>query len=134
MSEPTPLPKETPGVLEPTKHPSGQRDLNLKEPEPGEFIEGRAIPHHSGEWARIVGPFTWFVLSLIALVMLLPFSMLWLISWRRVPLMLDWAKTILPSATGFGGAIIGYYFGTRGDGKGDEGSGRGEESSSEKPF
>jgi hypothetical protein len=31
--------------------------------------------------------------------------------------MLDWAKTILPPLVGFGGAIVGYYFGTRGSGK-----------------
>jgi hypothetical protein len=27
--------------------------------------------------------------------------------------LLDWAKTILPSAVGFGSAMMGYYFGTR---------------------
>jgi hypothetical protein len=26
---------------------------------------------------------------------------------------LDWSKTILPSAVGFGSAMVGYYFGTR---------------------
>src|SRR5437763_1886956 len=118
MSEPSPPHKETPEVS--VRGPLDLRTsraevevihsarIDARRPGPGERVEDRNLPHHSSQWARIVGPFTWFVLSLIALVMLLPFSMLWLISFKRVPLMLDWAKTILPSATGFGGAIIGY--------------------------
>jgi len=50
---------------------------------------------------------------LIALVMLLPF-----IFKTDVDAMFDWAKTILPPAIGFGGAVVGYYFGTSGSAKG----------------
>jgi hypothetical protein len=69
------------------------------------------------EWANIAKPFTWFILGLIAAVMLLPFAFN-----PMTKEMMDWAKTILPPAIGFGGAIIGYYFGTSASG-GSSGSG-----------
>ncbi len=76
-------------------------------------------------------------LGIIAVAMFLPFLFIWVLSAptvviskeastpelveaaaravidERMRAALDWAKTILPSAVGFGSAIVGYYFGTR---------------------
>jgi len=111
-----------PEPLPPARDLTTEPPIDLTTGTPGEGVDDKDVPHHSPRWAGIVKPFTWFVLGLIAVVMLLPFWMLWLLAEesKRLTPMLDWAKTILPSVTGFGGAIIGYYFGTRG-GKGDEG-------------
>ncbi|HVT60009.1 MAG TPA: hypothetical protein VHR45_16630 [Thermoanaerobaculia bacterium] len=97
-------------------------------------ISGRDIGAHSGEWAKIATPFTWFVFCLIAAVMLVPFLLLVFVWWRVKTLSatdstlltttFDWAKTILAPVVGFGGSVIGYYFGTRG-GDGDSSSGNG---------
>jgi hypothetical protein len=98
-------------------------------------ISGRNIGAHSGEWAKIATPFTWFVFSLIAAVMLVPFLLLIFVWWRvkilsatdstLLTTTFDWAKTILAPVVGFGGSVIGYYFGTRGDDSSSSGNGAG---------
>lgn len=69
---------------------------------------------HSPEWAKIIWPITRILLSLIAVVMLLPFFVVMFAEKDKADIALDWAKTVLPPVVGFGGAVVGYYFGTRG--------------------
>ena len=54
------------------------------------------------------------MLALIAAVMLLPFLIIVLAEKEKAGNAIDWAKTVLPPVVGFGGALVGYYFGTRG--------------------
>ena len=76
-----------------------------------------ALTPHSAEWAKIVKPIGLLFWGLIAAVMLLPFFLIFCIDGiedkEKAEKVLDWAKTVLPPAVGFGGALIGYYFGTR---------------------
>ncbi len=78
-----------------------------------------AIEPHSQQWAEIVSPITRGLLALIAAVMILPFLIIVLLlpGPEAIANVIDWAKTILPPAVGFGGSLVGYYFGTR-SGKG----------------
>ena len=86
-------------------------DLRHAEPEAG--FELREASPYSPQWARIVKPIALSLLAIIAAVILLPF---FIISWGekcRADDVLDWAKSVLPPVVGFGGALIGYYFGSR---------------------
>ncbi len=105
-------------------------------------LEGDRTDPYSLIWAKVVWPITRSLLLLLAVVMLVPFVfVLWLTptqvkvtvpkgtpdqqvaaivqavaqdrATKRLEMVLDWAKTILPSAVGFGSAMVGYYFGTR---------------------
>lgn len=87
--------------------------IDLTTADEGAGVTGKEIPPYTSTWADIAKPFTWFLLSLIAAVMLLPFAFAFRADVKAGDL-LDWAKTILPPVTGFGGAVVGYYFGTRG--------------------
>ena len=77
-----------------------------------------ALTRYSAEWARIVKPIGLLFWGLIAAVMLLPFLLVFCIDGiddkEKAEKVLEWAKTVLPPAVGFGGALIGYYFGTHG--------------------
>ena len=74
------------------------------------------ISPYSSEWAKIVKPVTVSLLSLIAAVMLLPFVLVVYVgNGETGDQIVDWAKTVLPPVVGFGGALVGYYFGTRGN-------------------
>lgn len=105
----------------------GVSDVSL-EPRDGD------VGHHSPAWAEVVRPFTVGFLIILSAAMFLPFLFLWnvrlelpadainaeaaasaasAVAQERTRAALDWAKTILPSAVGFGSAIVGYYFGTR---------------------
>lgn len=92
--------------------------LNLaKEGEGSASVE--EYPPYSGAWADIVAPVARNLVQLLAAVILLPFLLIALFgafdrSTDPVTHVLDWGKTILPPLVGFGGAIVGYYFGTRG--------------------
>ncbi len=46
--------------------------------------------------------------------MLLPFFVVMFAESDKAEIALDWAKTVLPPVVGFGGAVVGFYFGTRG--------------------
>lgn len=105
-------------------------------------LEGDRTDPYSLIWAKVVWPITRSLLLLLSIVMLVPFVfVLWLTptqvkvsvpkgtsdqqvaaivqavaqdrATKRLEMVLDWAKTILPSAVGFGSAMVGYYFGTR---------------------
>ena len=47
--------------------------------------------------------------------MLLPFFLVLWVNDGKEDKILDWGKTVLPPVVGFGGALVGYYFGTRGN-------------------
>ena len=89
--------------------------LDLRKPEEGYGAEVREIPPYSAEWAKIVKPVALSLLGLIAAVMLLPFLIVVCVQEETGEQVLDWAKTVLPPVVGFGGALVGYYFGTRGN-------------------
>ena len=89
-------------------------DIDLREPEEGSGIEVQEISPYSAEWAKIVKPVALSLLGLIAAVMLLPFLIVVYVPEKTGVHVLDWAKTVLPPVVGFGGALVGYYFGTRG--------------------
>ena len=124
------------------------QELNVAQEATGGEVDlqahGLRTDPYSLNWAlKVVRPISMFVLSLLAVVMLLPFLELVLLAPTGVKIeslpagttpeqaqaaitaaaqgalaqrskdLLDWAKTILPSVVGFGSAMIGYYFGTR---------------------
>lgn len=125
--------RDSPETVLDLRTPSGTGERGTK----NRIQFDRAIDQHSTGWADIVSPFTWMFLGIIATAMFLPFVFIWSLSSPTVVLpgnastpelvdaaaraimdermraALDWAKTILPSAVGFGSAIVGYYFGTR---------------------
>lgn len=87
-----------------------------------------APDHHSPAWAEIVKPVTRGLLVLLTTVMLVPFLLIAVFGGLGkvedpIAHVLDWGKTILPPLVGFGGALVGYYYGTRGVGKSTEPSG-----------
>ena len=93
----------------------GPLDLREAEPQAEKRIQVRKeLPPYSAEWARIVKPVSLSLLGLIAAVMLLPFLIVVFVSKEVGNQVIDWAKTVLPPVVGFGGALVGYYFGTRG--------------------
>lgn len=103
-------------------------DLDLtEEAEQRESPELRAVSSRSLAWAGIVRPFTWFLFVLLAAAMALPFLLIGFLDTAtgtdRVEKAVEWAHTILPPLVGFVGAVVGYYFGTRGDK--EEGAGGG---------
>jgi hypothetical protein len=114
-------PKPGGGTTTPSKQGSGSAgtvpSLDLTKPKPGGGTVSE-LPPRTSEWATIARPFTFFILWLIAAVMLLPF--LWFFVQKTDDDMLDWAKTILAPAIGFGGAVVGYYFGTSGSSGGSK--------------
>ena len=77
-------------------------------------VDLREAPPYSPEWAKIIRPITRSLLALIAAVMLLPFLIIVMAEKEKAGNAIDWAKTVLPPVVGFGGALVGYYFGTRG--------------------
>jgi hypothetical protein len=81
----------------------------------GKASGGQEIPLHTSDWAKEVRPFALFILSLIASVMIIPFISFFTHypTGDYMKQELDWAKTILAPVIGFGGAVIGYYFGAR---------------------
>lgn len=88
--------------------------IDLRQPPARE--ERIEISPYSSEWAKIVKPVTVSLLSLIAAVMLLPFVLVVYVgNGQTGDQIVDWAKTVLPPVVGFGGALVGYYFGTRGN-------------------
>ena len=93
----------------------GARPLDLTRPASADArIELEEIPLHSTEWAKTVWPVALILLVLIASVMLVPFVIIVLTQSDKAETAVDWAKTVLPPVVGFGGALVGYYFGTRG--------------------
>lgn len=94
--------------------------LDLRGPDPTESptqlrtVDLRELPPYSAEWAEIVRPIAVGLLCLIGAVVLVPFLIVVCVSNDTGKLTLDWAKTVLPPVVGFGGALVGYYFGTRG--------------------
>ena len=81
-------------------------------PEGGKVHLGE-IPTHSRAWAEVVRPFTFFIFSLLAAVILLPFLFAFIDDSEARDIAYDWAKTILAPIVGFASAAIGYYYGTR---------------------
>jgi hypothetical protein len=120
-----------------------QEVLDLRSVKGSQKTEGETVKletsrtdPYSPAWAKEVKPVAIWVLALVTAVMLLPFALLlWLtpevvftikdpagqhvaaitgaLVDARLKNLLDWAKTILPSAVGFASALVGYYFGTR---------------------
>ena len=78
-------------------------------------LETRELSPYSPQWAKIVRPVGILLLCLIAAVMLLPFFLVLWVNDGKEDKILDWGKTVLPPVVGFGGALVGYYFGTRGN-------------------
>lgn len=93
--------------------PPAPIDLTGEDSPPGERPTLTEAPPYSPEWAKIIWPITRTMLALIAAVMLVPFLIVVLAEPTRAASAIDWAKTVLPPVVGFGGAIVGYYFGTR---------------------
>ena len=93
----------------------GKLDLLSQPPQEERPKIIREIPPYSSEWAEVVQPVALSLLGLIATVMLLPFLIVVCVEEKTGRQVLDWAKTVLPPVVGFGGALIGYYFGTRGN-------------------
>jgi hypothetical protein len=97
-------------------------DVSSPSPGSGTILKAQDVPEvplHSPDWAKEVKPFSLFILSLIAAVILVPF-IFFLLPYPRGNYMiqaLDWAKTVLAPVIGFGGAVVGYYFGARSSGK-----------------
>ena len=95
--------------------PEEEEPLDLtKSPAKEDRVDLREAPPYSPEWAKIIWPIAKILLLLIAAVMLLPFLIIVTVEKEKVGSALDWAKTVLPPVVGFGGALVGYYFGTRG--------------------
>jgi hypothetical protein len=136
LDDPAP-PPPPPATLDLTKKPTPDGDtttsggkqgsgnqgapptIDVTTPKPGGgTVSQQELPPRTSEWAKIARPFTFFILWLIAAVMLLPF--LWFLVPRDNTDMLDWAKTILAPVIGFGGAVVGYYFGTSGSSGGSK--------------
>lgn len=86
----------------------------------------QSVGQWSQTWAKVVKPFTWFIFCLLATAMAVPFLLISALpvgeGVDRLGKIVEWAHTILPPLVGFGGAVVGYYFGTRGDQP--DGSGR----------
>lgn len=104
---------------EPKQEPTDLTDtpvletIDVRHLEPDLGIELREASPYSPQWARIAKPIALSFLAIIATVILLPFL---IISWGdkcRTDDVLDWAKSVLPPVVGFGGALVGYYFGSR---------------------
>jgi hypothetical protein len=70
---------------------------------------------YSEWWAGNVRPVAFFLFILLALVMMVPFVILAAFPPKEgvATQAMDWGKTVLPPLTGFVGAVVGYYFGTR---------------------
>jgi hypothetical protein len=98
-------------------------DLDLRtprKPKRADTLSLAEVDHYSETWAGIAKPFAWFVFMLIAVVVVLPFGIVFVDGFRcgdrssdLVERLLDWAKTVLAPIVGFGSAVVGYYFGTR---------------------
>jgi hypothetical protein len=113
---------EPPSELVPPEPGSGLGDLDIRSAPDSQTPEVTEIDQHSPAWAEIVRPIANHLLALLSAIMLIPFVVIALLAGvgrltDPIDPMLDWAKTILPPLVGFGGAIVGYYFGTRGSGK-----------------
>lgn len=107
-------PDEEPLDLRPNDLRSEER-LDITTSRKEERFRMTEAPPYSPEWAKIILPIAMILLGLIATVMLLPFLIIVMVEKElQVDRTLDWAKTVLPPVVGFGGALIGYYFGTRG--------------------
>jgi len=74
-------------------------------------------------WAKVARPFAYFVMVLVAAVVVMPFIALFVHAVRTQQdsvrdvvngQIIDWAKTVLAPVVGFGSAVIGYYFGRGG--------------------
>jgi len=117
--------------------------IDLRQEVRGGGVQVQRIDPYSLGWAtKVVRPISYFVLILLASVMLIPFLVLLAPIGLRIENLpegttpaqaatasaaamaqrskdlLDWAKTILPSVVGFGSAMMGYYFGTRSSNEG----------------
>jgi len=106
-----PPPEEEPEPLE--EEPESPIDLATSGS--GAVLKSQEVPPYTTEWAKTAGPFAVFVLCLIAAVIIVPF-IFFLLPYPRGVYMtqaLDWAKTVLAPVVGFGGAVVGYYFGAR---------------------
>lgn len=99
-------------------NPSGPEPLDLSKPGKEQRPSLERADAYSPFWVSTVWPIARSLLALIAAAMLVPFLMIALLdsSEEAIEPMIDWAKTILAPVVGFGGAIVGYYFGTRSDG------------------
>ncbi|SRR6266705_5193593 len=76
-----------------------------------------SIPPNSSVWAKIVRPFAFTIFGIIACVIIIPFIVIWRTddpTCEKIKDILDWGKTVLSPVVGFGAAVVGYYFGTRG--------------------
>lgn len=105
---PVPPPEEEPDPLE-------EEPIDLATSGSGAVLKSQEVPPYTPEWAKTAQPFAVFVLCLIAAVIIVPF-IFFLLPYPRGVYMtqaLDWAKTVLAPVVGFGGAVVGYYFGAR---------------------
>jgi hypothetical protein len=95
--------------------PQAPAPLQTKRPKAEQAALEEQVPLFSEKWAAIVRPVTCIFFVLLGLAILIPFVFIWYFEGNkeRLELVMDWAKTILPPLTGFGGAVIGYYFGIR---------------------
>lgn len=87
-------------------------DLSGKAPARDRF-EIEEVSPYSRQWAKTVKPIAQVFLAIIAAVILLPFFIISCGDTCRADDVLDWAKSVLPPVVGFGGALVGYYFGSR---------------------
>jgi len=100
---------------------SDDLDLRPKNAASVKWEKSDPLHDHSELWAGISKPFAWFVFSLIALVIILPFLIIaadiYAVKTDRLEMTMRWATTVLAPVIGFGSAVVGYYFGTSGAAK-----------------
>jgi len=96
-------------------------DLTAQPKKPADEAQLSAVDHHSATWAQIAKPFATAIFILVAVVVVLPFAIITANALAcgarcgdNIDKMFDWAKTVLAPIVGFGSAVVGYYFGTRG--------------------
>ena len=87
--------------------------LDITRRQDGDEIEAAEIPIYSRLWAEVVRPFTFFIFTLLAAVILLPFPFVFVEDVDARNTAYDWSKTILAPVVGFASAAVGYYYGTR---------------------
>lgn len=117
---PPPPPPPTGGGGEGGAGSAGQLNLTIAPTRDAEISvsEREEIPPNTRLWAEIARPFSFLVMGLVGATVLLPLVGLYRLPGatvaERTAALLDWSKTILSPVIGFGSAVIGYYFGTRG--------------------
>jgi hypothetical protein len=74
-----------------------------------------AVAPRTREWARLAGPFGWFVLCVSAMIFLLPFFLIagidGLEPMERIDAATNWGTHVLAAVVGFTASVVAYFFG-----------------------